>query len=213
MTDIPPAALSSPSAARNREVIATTLRPRLPRSGTVLELASGSGEHALFNAREFPDLRWQPSDFDDAALASIAAWRGHERLPNLLAPIRVDATSPDSWPVDRVEAVLCFNMIHISPWAATEGLMTGAARVLTPGGALFLYGPYLEEDIETAPSNLAFDADLRRRDRRWGIRRRGQVTALAERNGLVFEDRVAMPANNLILMYRKPIDRVQRTAH
>lgn len=204
MSDLaPPDAAVSPAAARNRDPIAEVLRPRLPVVGTVLELASGSGEHAVHNAQAFPGLQWRPSDYDLQALASIAAWRRHAGLPNLLEPVRIDAMAPQTWPVERADAVVCINMVHISPWAATQGLMQGAARLLPPGGGLFLYGPYLEDEVETAPSNLAFDLDLKRRDPRWGLRRLEDVTVLAAEQGLIFHERIAMPANNLVVVYRK----------
>ncbi|CAN7551659.1 DUF938 domain-containing protein [Phenylobacterium sp. LjRoot225] len=199
----PPGALSSPSTARNREPILRVLQSCLPPRGLVLEVAAGAGEHALYNAAAFPDLEWRPTDADDQALASIAAWRDHAGTPNLLAPLRLDASDPDGWPIDRADAVVNINMIHISPWSATEGLMTGAGRLLPPGGVLFLYGPYLEVDVETAPSNLAFDESLRRRNPAWGIRRLEDVTALAAAHGLALAERVAMPANNLSLVFRK----------
>lgn len=200
---VPPDAAVSPAAARNRDPIAQVLGSRLPVAGTVLELASGSGEHAVHNARAFPHLRWLPSDFDLQALASIAAWRRQANLPNLLNPIRIDATAPQTWPVEHVDVVVCINMVHISPWAATQGLMQGAGRLLPSGGGLFLYGPYLEDGVETAPSNLEFDLSLKSRDPRWGLRRLDDVTALAAEQGLVFAERIAMPANNLILVFRK----------
>jgi SAM-dependent methyltransferase len=200
---VPLDAAVSPAAARNRDPIAEVLRPRLPAAGTVLELASGSGEHAVHNARAFPQLTWRPSDFDPQALASIAAWRRAAALPNLLEPIRIDATAPEAWPLERADAVVCINMIHISPWAATVGLMQGARRLLPPGGGLFLYGPYLEDGVETAPSNLAFDQSLKDRDPSWGLRRLETVTALAAEHGLAFDARIAMPANNLMVVYRR----------
>jgi SAM-dependent methyltransferase len=200
---VPLDAAVSPAAARNRDPIAEVLRPRLPAAGTVLELASGSGEHAVHNARAFPQLTWRPSDFDPQALASIAAWRRAAALPNLLEPIRIDATAPDAWPLERADAVVCINMIHISPWAATVGLMQGARRLLPPGGGLFLYGPYLEDGVETAPSNLAFDQSLKDRDPSWGLRRLEAVTALAAEHALVFHERIAMPANNLMVVCRR----------
>lgn len=204
MTDtLPPGATSAPSALRNRGPIATVLRPRLPQAGTVLEVASGSGEHAVYNAAAFPHLNWQPSDVHPAALASIAAWRAQAALPNLLAPVRIDAATLEEWPIARAEAVICINMIHISPWAASLGLMRGVARVLPSGGRLFLYGPYLEGDVETAPGNVEFDLDLKRRDTRWGLRRVADVVALAAEHGLMFEERIAMPANNLLLVFSR----------
>ena len=179
------------------------LKRCLPTTGLVLEVAAGAGEHALYNAAAFPNLRWQPTDLDPEALASIAAWRDHAGTPNLLAPLALDATRPEIWPVRSADAVVNINMIHISPWAATQGLMTGAGTVLPPGGALFLYGPYIEAEAETAPSNLDFDASLRRRNPDWGLRRLEDVTALAAAHCLRLAERVAMPANNLSLVFRK----------
>jgi len=199
----PPGALMSPSTARNREPILYVLKSRLPLRGLVLEIAAGSGEHAVYNAAALPDLQWRPTDADDEALASIAAWRDHAGLPNLLPPLRLDAADPAAWPVERAEAVVSINMVHISPWSATEGLMVGAGRVLPSGGVLFLYGPYVERDVETAPSNLAFDESLRRRNPAWGLRPLDEVTALASAQGLALSERIAMPANNLSLVFRK----------
>jgi len=203
MSDPPPGALSSPSTLRNRDPILGVLRACLPPRGLVLEIAAGAGEHALYNAAAFPGLLWRPTDADAQALASIAAWQAYAGPPNLLAPLRLDAGDPDRWPVAHADAVVNINMIHISPWSATEGLMTGAGRVLPSGGVLYLYGPYLEADTPTAPSNRAFDESLRRRDPAWGLRRLDDVTALAARHGLRLAERVAMPANNLSLVFRK----------
>lgn len=204
MTDSPPAtARTSPATARNRQPILEALRPRLADGARVLEVASGAGEHAAFLAAALPHVRWRPTDQDEDALASIAAWRSAAGLPNLAAPVRLDAADPASWPQGPFEAVVCINMIHISPWAATEGLMAGAGRVLTSGGRLFLYGPYLEADVETAPSNLAFDQSLKSRDPAWGLRDLAAVSALAAANGLTFAERIAMPANNLIVIFER----------
>jgi SAM-dependent methyltransferase len=204
MSDLPPPGAGvSPSTARNRDPILLVLKPRLPARGLVLEIAAGAGEHAVYNAAALPDLQWRPTDADDEALASIAAWRDHAGLPNLLPPLRLDASDPAAWPVDRADAVVSINMIHISPWSATEGLMAGAARVLPPGGLLFLYGPYIERDVETAPSNLGFDQSLRRRNPAWGIRHLDEVAALAAARGLALSERIAMPANNLSLIFRR----------
>lgn len=199
----PPGALMSPSAARNREPMLYVLKPRLPARGLVLEIAAGSGEHAVYYADALPDLQWLPTDADEEALASIAAWRDHAGPPNLLPPLRLDASDPAAWPVERADAVVSINMVHISPWSATEGLMAGAGRVLPTGGLLFLYGPYIEPDVETAPSNLAFDDSLRRRNPAWGLRRLDAVAALAAAQGLQLAERIAMPANNLSLFFRK----------
>lgn len=179
------------------------MRPHLPSRGLVLEIASGAGEHAAFNAAALPHLQWQPTDPDPEALASIAAWRDHAGAANLLPPLTLDAALPETWPVRRADAVVNINMIHISPWAATQGLMAGAGRVLPSGGVLFVYGPYLERDVETAPSNLAFDASLKARNPAWGIRDLAAVAALAAGHGLALIERIAMPANNLSLVFRK----------
>jgi len=199
----PPGARVSPSTARNRDPILAVLKPRLPASGEVLEIAAGAGEHAAYLAAALPALQWRPTDPDPEALASIAAWREQAGLANLLPPLRLDASDPDAWPIDRADVVVNINMIHISPWAATQGLMRGAGRVLSPGGLLFLYGPYFEADIPTAPSNLDFDASLKSRDPAWGLRHLDAVTALAAECCLDLADRIAMPANNLSLFFRK----------
>jgi hypothetical protein len=199
----PPGARASPSTARNREPILQALRPHLPARGSVLEIAAGAGEHAVFLAAALPHLRWRPTDAEDEALASIAAWRAHAGLPNLEPPLRLDAADPDSWPVERADAIVAINMVHISPWAATEGLLAGAGRLLPKGGVLFLYGPYLERNVETAPSNLEFDRSLRRRNPAWGVRQLDAVAGQAAANGLALAQRIAMPANNLSLVFRR----------
>ncbi|ETI65607.1 SAM-dependent methyltransferase [Sphingobium sp. C100] len=191
----------APATARNRDAIVAVLHDALPSSGLMVEVASGSGEHAVHFAVAFPHLDWQPTDPDPAALASIAAWRADASLPNLNAPLQLDAAG--DWPVSRADAVLCINMVHISPWDATLGLMKGAGALLPPGGLLYLYGPYLRDDVETAPGNLAFDASLKARDPRWGLRRVADVVAAAAVQGLVFDRQVDMPANNLSLLFRR----------
>ncbi|MCE3289699.1 MAG: hypothetical protein K0R83_1711 [Caulobacter sp.] len=196
-------ALSSPATARNKDHILAVLRQHLPSNGLVLEIASGAGEHALHMATHLPDLTWQPTDPDPQALASIAAWR-EQGPPNLLPPLELDAARPETWPVQSADAVVCINMIHISPWAATEGLFAGADRVLPAGGVLVTYGPYLEDAVDTAPSNLAFDASLKSRNPAWGIRRREDLETLAAAHGLDLQARIAMPANNLSLVFRRP---------
>jgi SAM-dependent methyltransferase len=178
------------------------LRGVLPPAGLVLEVASGSGEHAVHFARAFPDLDWQPSDPDPEALTSIAAWSGEAGLANLRPPIQIDAIA-DDWPIDRADAIACINMIHISPWSATVGLIAQAAQILPAGGPLYLYGPYLRDDAATAPSNIAFDQSLRARDPAWGLRTVKDVVALASAHGLAFERLVEMPANNLSLVFRR----------
>lgn len=197
-----PAALLSPAVARNRDPILAVLRRHLPAQGTVLEIASGTGEHAAYFAPQFPHLVWQPTDVDPAALASIEAHRAAADAPNLCAPIALDVTAP-AWPVTHADAVISINMIHISPWAAAQGLMAGTARLLAPGGALYLYGPFKENGAHTAPSNAAFDASLRARDPRWGVRDLGDVRALADSYGFDLVERVAMPANNLSVVFRR----------
>ena len=194
--------LCYPHVARNREPVLEVLRRVLPPRGLVLELASGSGEHAVYFASNLPALNWQPSDPDAAALASIAAHRASAGAPNLLPPLRLDATSAP-WPVERAEAVVCINMIHITPWAASEGLMAGAARTLPAGGVLYLYGPYRIDGRHTAPTNQDFDTRLLAQNPQWGIRDLADVTALAARHGLSLMETVAMPANNLSVIYRR----------
>ena len=200
---VPAGARASPSTARNKGPILEVLGPRLPHAGLVLEIAAGAGEHAVHIAAAAPHLQWLATDPDPEALVSIAAWREHAALPNLLAPVRLDAAVPDSWPLERADAVLNINMIHISPWTAAQGLMAGAGRLLPPGAPLFLYGPYFEADVEPAPSNLAFDASLKARNPQWGLRTLEDVAALAARHGLQLAERIAMPANNLTLVFRR----------
>lgn len=195
---------SAPAALRNREPIAEVLREWLPESGLVLEVASGTGEHAAFFANAFPDLDWQPSDMHPDALRSIASSRDEAGLPNLCAPIVIDASARD-WPIDRADAVLNINMAHISPWQASLGLIVGAARLLPAGGPLILYGPWLKDDVETAPSNVAFDASLRDRDPAWGLRRVEHFSETAQAAGFAFADWRRMPANNLMLLFRRAI--------
>lgn len=194
---------ASPSSARNREPLLAVLRRWLPASGTVLEVASGLGEHAAWFAEALPGVTWQPTDRSEEALDILRARRDEAGLANLAPPLVLDAAEPDGWPLARADAIVCINMVHISPWAATEGLMAGAARVLPAGAPLILYGPYIEADVETAPSNLAFDTDLRRREPDWGLRDLTAVEALAAGPGLTLAERVAMPANNLCLQLRR----------
>ena len=194
--------LFHPRVARNREPILAVLKRLLPARALVLELASGSGEHAAFFAKALPGVSWLPSDIDAKALASIAAFRAEAALANLLAPVRLDATS-EPWPVKRVNAIICCNMIHISPWAACEGLIAGAGRTLQAGGFLFLYGPFKIDGHHTARSNQEFDAWLRGQNPEWGIRDIGDVRALAAQHGLTLAETVPMPANNLSVVFRR----------
>ena len=193
---------SAPAALRNRQPIADVLADWLPDSGLVLEVASGTGEHAAFFAETFPNFEWQPSDIHPDALASIEAWLSESELPNLREPLILDASSAD-WPIAHADAVLNINMVHISPWRSALGLLDGAARLLSRGAPLILYGPWLTEEVETVPSNLDFDADLKGRDPEWGLRSVEDFAEEAAQRGLILVDRRAMPANNLMLLLRK----------
>lgn len=204
LTALPDGALASPASVRNAEPILHLLRAHLPKSGRVLEIAAGSGQHAVAFSGALPGLEWTPSDPSPDARASIAAWAAQAGAANLLAPLALDCMDEASWPEGPFDAVLCINMIHISPWAATEGLMALAERVLPrPGGLLYLYGPYREADVPLAPSNEAFDASLKARDPAWGLRDRDTVVALARSHGLTLTLRTEMPANNISLLFRR----------
>lgn len=198
------ARLSSPSAARNRGPIMTALSARLPEGARVLEIASGTGEHALTLVTHRPDLSWTPSDPDPQSRASADAWAedAHGRMQPALD---LDVCAQIWWTtVEPVDAIYCANMIHIAPWAAAQGLFAGAAQLLTQNGALHLYGPYQEGEA-TAPSNLAFDASLKQRDPRWGVRPLADVDALAGAHGFVRAERVDMPSNNLLLTFQRGV--------
>jgi len=192
----------APAAARNRDPILAVLRGLLSEGARVLEIASGTGQHAAAFARELPGVTWQPSDADPAALASIEAWRREDGRANLLPALAIDAAAPP-WEVGEVDAVVAINLVHIAPWRAAEGLFAGSSRVLAPGGVLFLYGPYRFDGAFTAPSNAAFDASLRAQDSAWGVRDVRDLTRLAEAGGLVREAVLAMPANNHGLVFRR----------
>ena len=194
--------LSSPAAARNTAPIGDVLDDWLPGNGLVVEIASGSGEHALAFSRRFPHLSWQPSDPDPQARASIGEWRDADGPANLLAPLAIDVCNP-VWPVERADAVVAINMVHISPWEASLALIDGAARILAEDGVMILYGPWLVEGIDTAPSNLAFDADLKARDSRWGLRRVNDFAAEAEMRGFELTGERRMPANNHMLLFTR----------
>lgn len=193
--------LEAPAVARNKDAILAVLQTILPAAGTVLEIASGTGEHAAHLAAALPHLTWQPSDTDPAARRSIAAHARRAGLTNIETPLDLDAAS-DRWPDGPVDAIVCINMIHIAPWAAAEGLMAGAGRILRPGGTLYLYGPFREAGRHTSESNAAFDAGLRERDPHWGVRDRESVSALAAEHGLRLVRHIAMPANNVSLIFR-----------
>ena len=191
-----------PHVARNREAILALLRRVLPPAGLVLEVASGSGEHAVHFAQSLPSLSWQPSDCDVQARASIAGHRAAANAPNLLAPLDLDVILP-AWPVARADALVCINMIHVAPWAAAQGLFAGARRILPVGGVVYLYGPYRIDGRHTAPSNGQFDAWLRSQNRAWGVRNLADVAELAADDGFVLIETVPMPANNLSVIFRR----------
>jgi SAM-dependent methyltransferase len=192
----------APATLRNRDAVVDVLRSALPKRGTVLEVASGSGEHVVHFAQAFPSLDWQPSDPDPAALRSIAAWTDETDLINVAPPVLLDA-SADDWPVSAADAIVCINMVHISPWDAALGVLQGAARLLPTDGLLYLYGPYIQPGVETAPSNLAFDQSLKHRNPAWGLRNIADVEAAAGEQGFRLETIVPMPANNLSLIFRR----------
>lgn len=202
----------SPAAARNREPIAEVLARHLPKRGSVLEIASGTGEHAVFFATRFPGLVWQPSDADAGAVSASAAWRaasgqgGAGPLPNLLPPMQLDVER-SGWTeevgIRFPVAIIAINMIHISPWSATVGLLAGASKLLMPGRALVFYGPFRRQGRRTARSNASFDASLRRQDAEWGVRDLETVVEAATQAGFGLGDLVEMPANNLTLVFRR----------
>lgn len=201
---------TSPAAERNKGPILDALRQVLPPTGRLLEIAAGTGQHALHCAAGLPAWRWQPTDPDPDALGSIAARAAAAPLANLLLPpLQLDVLAP-RWPVESTvgsaaqepwDAIFCANLLHIAPWTCCAAVMQGAARLLSPSGLLITYGPYLVEGEPTAPGNQAFDADLRARDPRWGLRWLHDVVAEAARAGLALQQRVAMPANNLLLVF------------
>lgn len=195
----------SPAAERNKEPILTVLRQLLPERARVLEIASGTGQHAAWFAAGMPGWTWQPTDLQADALPAIEAWTAETGAANVLPPLRLDVLDA-AWPLDSTppyDAVYCANMLHIAPWACCVGLMQGAARHLVPQGLLVTYGPYLENGTPTSPGNLAFDESLRRENAAWGIRRREDVQQEAWRAGFVLRERHAMPANNLLLVWAR----------
>lgn len=192
----------APATARNREPLLAVLERTVPAGARVLEIAAGSGEHACFFAERLPVAEWQPTDPDPESLASIDAWRAHSGAARVAPALELDVTA-SAWPVSHADLVLCVNMIHISPWEATLGLLSGSASLLPTGGVLFLYGPYRRFGAHTAPSNADFDASLRARDPRWGVRDLEAVAAAAERAGFVLDEVVAMPANNFSVVFRR----------
>jgi hypothetical protein len=191
-----------PAPERNKDAILAVLQRALPKVGRVLEIASGSGQHAAYFAAQLPALEWQPSDCDDDNLASIRAWVQESACPNLRPPLRIDVCDGD-WGVGTVEAIFNANMIHIAPWSCCEGLFAGAGRKLAIGGVLALYGPFRVAGEHTSESNARFDEGLKQRDPRWGVRDLEAVLELAHQAGLRFEERVPMPANNQTLLFRR----------
>lgn len=193
---------TAPAADRNKAVILAVLKRVLPDSGLVVEVASGTGQHVVHFARELRDLDWQPSDPNPDMRASIDAWIEHAALFNVRRAVDLDVCR-EAWPVEHADALLCINMIHIAPWAATEALMAGASRLLDAGRPLYLYGPYRRNGEHTAPSNASFDAELHRANPAWGVRDLEAVITLAEEQGFRLEETVEMPANNLSVVLRR----------
>ena len=192
----------APATARNSGPLAEVLEQELPDKGLILEIASGTGEHAVFMARRFPALIWQPSDRDTGSLASVDSWAEDAGLANLRSAIELDATRA-RWPIDSADAILCVNMVHISPWEAAVGLFAAAGRILPSGAPLVLYGPFTEPGVETASSNLAFDSSLKERNPDWGLRDIADLDGIARSSGLSRTARYPMPANNVTLVYRQ----------
>jgi SAM-dependent methyltransferase len=194
--------LVSPSAERNKAAVAKVLGQVLPGSGLVLEVSSGTGQHVVHFAREMPHLTWQPSEREEELLRSIERWQAAEALPNVRAPLRLDVMDRP-WPISSAVAVVCLNMIHIAPWPAAEALILGAAEILGPGGILFLYGPFSRGGQHTAPSNEAFDFQLRSQNPNWGVRNLEDVASRAEAHGFNAPALYEMPANNLSVVFRR----------
>ena len=194
----------SPAAERNKEPILRVLESVLPAEGTVLEIASGTGQHVCFFAQALPGIRWQPTEPDDASREALCMRVEESGLGNIEMPLALDVSQPRWQVADRYDAILCINMIHISPWSATQALMSGAARHLSPDGRLILYGPYLEGG-QAAQSNLDFDASLKHRNPQWGLRELEDVTQLAATHRLRRQEVVRMPANNLALVFGRTI--------
>ena len=203
----PDGRLDAAAFHRNHQAIWAVLAKFLAgKPGEVLEAGSGTGQHVVHFAREAPEIIWWPSDLNDAHLKSIAAWTAHAGLSNIRAPLRIDLTDADWFPAAdnrKLLAIFCANVIHIAPWRVAEGLFAGAARYLREDGALFLYGPFKRGGKHTAISNAVFDTSLRERDAEWGVRDVGDVEKLAASTGLALREIVPMPANNLILEFRR----------
>ena len=189
----------APATERNRDVIAETLVNVLPAQGLVLEIASGTGEHAVHFAQLFQGLTWQPSDPDPIAIASINAWRGDCAVPNVRSAMLLDASA--DWPIAHTDAIVCINMAHISPWAATVGLLRNAARILPQSAPLFIYGPFRQHDGPLAEGNATFDTALRQQNAEWGLRYVEDITKEARDVGLTLDQIISMPSNNLSLIF------------
>ena len=200
--ELPPAAVLSPAAERNKDPILTVLSRVLPSSGLVVEIASGTGQHVVHFARALPRLDWQPSDPDPTLRDSIRAHTAAQELDNVADPVDLDVLS-EQWPLERADAVLCSNLIHIAPWPATEGLLRGASLLLESRAPLIVYGPFMRDGRHTSTSNERFDASLKHRNPAWGIRDLDVVCRLARRHQLECDEIVAMPANNLTVILRK----------
>ncbi len=192
----------APAAERNRQPILEVLRRVLPPAGLVLEVASGTGQHAVFFSDHLPSVQWQPTDASHEALRSIRAWVDETARENLRPPLELDVRSPP-WPIARAGAVVCINMIHISPWESTEALFDGASKLLASGAPLITYGPYRRHGEHTSPSNAAFDESLRSRNAQWGVRDIDELLELGVRTGFALEEEVGMPANNMSLIWRR----------
>lgn len=198
----------APATERNREPILAALRALLPKDAYVLEIASGTGQHAVYFAAGLPGVTWQPSDPDPENRASIAAWAAAEKAEHVAPPLPITADVPASWKTagdPDYDAVFCANMIHIAPWSATLGVLAGSAALLKPGGHVILYGPFKIDGAHTSDSNVEFDASLKARDPAWGVRDLRDVSREADKAGLRFERRLQMPANNLLVVFSKPL--------
>lgn len=201
----------APAAQRNKDFVLAELKNHMPKHGTVLEIASGTGEQAVYFTPQLPNISWLPSDYEDNKLVSITAWLKHQPCARVLPPIKID-TSANTWvceeadfktKIEPISAIVCINMIHIAPWAAGLGLLAGAGRILQSGGVLFFYGPFMKGGEHTAPSNLAFDQRLKERDASWGLRDIDDVEKVANSHGLILINTIEMPANNFVLVFEK----------
>lgn len=194
----------APSADRNKDEILSVLPGILPREGTILEIASGTGQHAVHFAPRFPKATWRPTDRRASILPSIRAWTAESAVSNVAEPLELDVAW-EAWPIEEANAIVTVNMLHISPWSTCSAWLTGAARVLTPGAPLFYYGPMIREGRETAQGNLDFDRSLRGRNPEWGVRKLEAIAALAEERGLLLDTVLDMPNNNTSLVFRQPL--------